>query len=74
MQEQAVLPLLVGLSSTTSSCIKLAVWIISVISASLLCFSVMSLQAENTFQYTKTQFQILPLLAGGCPPTGGHEC
>lgn len=38
------LPLLVGLSSTTSSCIKLAVWIISVISASLLCFSVMSLR------------------------------
>ena len=36
-------PLRMGLSSTTSSCIKLAVCIISVISASRLCFSVMSL-------------------------------
>ena len=37
-------PLRVWQSSTTSSCTRLAVWIISVISASLRCLSVMSLQ------------------------------
>lgn len=44
-------PLRTGLSSTTSSCIRLAVWIISVISANRLCFSVMSLQ--NTTAMTQ---------------------
>lgn len=48
------LPLRTGLSSTTSSCMRLAVWIISVISASLLCFSVISLHSANVSALNKT--------------------
>ena len=45
------LPLLIEQSSRTSSCTRLAVWIISVISASRRCLSVMSLQhATDVYQ------------------------
>lgn len=58
---EVLLPLRMSLSSNTSSCIKLAVWIISMISAKRLCSTVSSLKYKKgiIWKYQFDEFHII---------------